>query len=90
MGIASFILGILVSLITCTLMIPTILPLLGWVAWIPVVITLPVALLGIIFACVAIFKKGGRGKFWAWTGLILNVVSFIIPVIRLIIGGGFV
>ena len=90
MGIASFILGFLASLVTCVIMVPTILPLLGWLSWIPLIILLPVALVGIIFACIAIFKKGGRGKIWGWIGLILNLGSLLLPVIRLALGGGIV
>lgn len=90
MGVVSFIVGILASLISCVLMIPTVIPLLGWVSWLPLVIAGPLGLIGIVFAIIGLAKKDGRGKVWAWLGLILNLGSILIPVIRLIIGGGVV
>ena len=89
MGITSFILGILVSLVTCVIMVPTIVPLLGWISWLTVIV-MPLAVLGIIFACIAILRKNGKGKFWGWIGLILNLISLALPIFRLITGGGII
>lgn len=68
------ILAILIGLVTLILMIPTIIPLVGWVNWLVV----PMALLGALIG-MASSKNGGRN---------FCLVVAALGALRLFIGGG--
>ena len=78
MGILSIIWGILALLG----LIVAFTPCLGWLNW----INIPFALIGIIFAAVAIGNPQTRNQGIA--GLILGIIVVLVGIIRLIIGAG--
>lgn len=69
-------LAVVVALVTA-------LPLLGWANWI---LTLPVAVLAIIFSVAGLMRDDSRDT--AVLGLILGVTTFFWAMFRLALGGG--
>lgn len=66
--------SILIGIVAAIIMIPGIVPLLGWLQWLVVVL----CVLGIIFGAVS--KKK--------TGLFINGAVLVVAILRLFLGGG--
>ena len=77
------VIGLIISLIAALFLIIGLIPFLGWFNWFT---TLPAAVLGAIISGVAATRPKNRV---AITGLIISLAVFVISVLRLIIGGGF-
>ena len=77
------VIGLIISLIAALFLIIGLIPFLGWLNWFT---TLPAAVLGAIISGVAATRPKNRV---AITGLIISLAVFVISVLRLIIGGGF-
>lgn len=70
------IVSLLIGVIAAILMLPGLIPLLGWINW----FMLPVAAVGIVLGALSSSGNAGRN---------LNIAVFLIGVVRLALGGGF-
>ena len=66
----------IIGIVALLIMIVGLFPLLGWINW----IVIPIAVIGLLFG--AFSKNSG--------GVNLNGIVFIVAIIRLFIGGGFI
>lgn len=70
------ILSVLIGIVCAALLVPGLIPLLGWTLW----ATLALSIVGIIFGAFPNRK----------IGLIINVAVALVAALRLFLGGGFI
>jgi hypothetical protein len=82
MGVISVVWGIVAML----LMLPALVPLLGWGNW----LLIPFATVGVLIAAIGILvtRREQRGR--AKAGLLLNGLVILVAIVRLNLGGGLI